>query len=41
VTLGLPSWPATLQAFALVTNPSLGLRHKHIVLIVKKERKQT
>jgi hypothetical protein len=27
VTPGLPSWPAPLQAFALVTNPRLGLRH--------------
>ncbi len=27
VTLGLPSWPTPLQAFALVTNPRLGLQH--------------
>jgi len=27
VTLGLPSWPAPLQALALVTNPRLGLWH--------------
>ncbi len=27
VTLGLPSWLATLQAFALVVNLRLGLRH--------------
>jgi hypothetical protein len=26
VTLGLPSWPAPLQAFALVASPRLGLR---------------
>jgi len=25
--LSLPSWPTTLQAFALVANPRLGLRH--------------
>ncbi len=28
VTPGLPSWPAPLQAFALVVNPRLGLRHQ-------------
>ncbi len=27
VTLGLPSWPAPLQALALVVSPRLGLRH--------------
>jgi hypothetical protein len=27
VTPGLPSWLATLQAFALVASPRLGLRH--------------
>jgi hypothetical protein len=27
VTPGLPSWPATLQALALVVSPRLGLRH--------------
>ncbi len=27
-TFGLPSWLATLQAFALVTSPRLGLRHE-------------
>ncbi len=27
VTIGLPSWLATLQAFVLVVNPRLGLRH--------------
>jgi hypothetical protein len=28
VTFGLPSWPATLQAFGLVVSPRLGLRTK-------------
>jgi hypothetical protein len=27
MTPGLPSWPATLQPFALVVSPRLGLRH--------------
>ncbi len=27
VTLGLPSWPAPLQALSLVASPRLGLRH--------------
>jgi hypothetical protein len=27
LTLGLPSWPALLQALALVASPRLGLRH--------------
>jgi hypothetical protein len=31
VTLGLPSWLATLQAFALVASPRLGLRHKCLI----------
>jgi hypothetical protein len=30
VTLGLPSWPSTLQAFALVASPRLGLRQHEI-----------
>jgi hypothetical protein len=29
VTLGPPSWPATLQPLALVTSPSLGLQHNY------------
>jgi len=28
VTLGLPFWPAPLQAFALVASPRLGLRQQ-------------
>jgi hypothetical protein len=28
VTPGFPSWPAPLQAFALVVNPKLGLRQQ-------------
>jgi hypothetical protein len=30
VTPGLPSWPAPLQALALVANPKFGLQHKTI-----------
>jgi len=29
VTPGLPFWPITFQALALVVSPRLGLRHKH------------
>ncbi len=34
VTIGSPSWPRTLQPIALVTSPSLGLRHKIMNFIV-------
>ncbi len=33
--LGLPSWPATLQPFALVTSPRLGLRYEGCEALVK------
>ncbi len=33
VTLGLPSWPTTLQAFALVASPRLRLQHYVYVLL--------
>jgi hypothetical protein len=35
VTLGLPSWLAPLQAFALVTNPKLGLQHNYWLYIMQ------
>jgi hypothetical protein len=34
VTLGLPFWPATLQALALVVSSRLGLR-KHIWILLR------
>jgi hypothetical protein len=30
VTLGLPSWPATLQALNLIVSPRLGLQHLYM-----------
>jgi hypothetical protein len=36
-TPGLPSWPATLQALALVANPRLGLQHFGIIVAGLKE----
>ncbi len=32
VTPGIPSWPALLQALALVVNPRLGLWHSHYMI---------
>ncbi len=36
VILGLPSWPETLQAFAMFASPTLGLRHfwSHFFFVV-------
>jgi hypothetical protein len=34
VTLGSPSWLATLQPLALVASPKLGLQHHHIVVVI-------
>jgi len=31
VTPGLPSWPATLRALALIASPKLGLRQNPLV----------